>query len=149
MNRIQVQMIDCMVSSDWWRKIMEHFVKINDEFEIRCWKDEKSEIQQALLYGGSLLEDGNEVSIKGNVTHKLRNELLCSPEPTDKDLYNKMTKYFTINITNDLCELCSAHYGTELYIDNISGEDTEFFKKTMLTYWDSFSISIGDPNVRL
>jgi len=141
-------MVDGMISSNWWKKIIKHFVKINDKFEIRCWKDETNEINQAILYG-SLLEDNNEVSIKGNVNHELLNELLCSSEPIDKNLYNKMTRYFTINISNDLCELCSTHYGTELYIDHISDEDKEFFKKIMLPYWDSFSISIGEPDMRL
>ncbi|WP_313527640.1 hypothetical protein [Anaerotignum sp.] len=148
MSFIQVQMVDGFISSDWWKKVIKHFIRVNDKFEIRCWKDETSEINQALSYG-SLLEDDNEVSIKGNVNQELLNELLYSPEPIDKNLYSKMTKYFTINIANDLCELSSEHYGTELYINNVSEEDTEFFKNIMLPYWDSFSISIGDPDVRL
>ena len=148
MSFIQVQMVDGFISSDWWKKVIKHFVRMNDKFEIRCWKDETNEINQASLYG-SLLEDGNEISIKGNVNQELLNELLYSPEPTDKNLYNKMTKYFTVNIANDLCELSSAHYGTELYIDNVSEEDIEVFKSIMLPYWDSFSISIGNPDVRL
>ena len=95
MSQIQVQMIDNTVSSDWWRKLVQHFVKVGDELEIRCWKEETAEIQQASLYGKPVNEM-YEVSIKGIVTTKLLTELLTD-EPADRSIYNKMTKYFTIN----------------------------------------------------
>ena len=34
MKTIQVQMLDHNVGSDWWKKIIQHFVKQGDEFEI-------------------------------------------------------------------------------------------------------------------
>lgn len=146
MYSIQLQMIDGTISSDWWKKLMAHFVRIHDEFEIRCWKEEEAEIRQAASYG-TLHEEHNEVSIQGTVGCALLNELLYAPEPADKDLYNKMTKYFTVNIHNDLCDLSSAHYGTELYISHVSSEDLKFFKNTLLPCWDSFSIGIDDSDL--
>ena len=53
MGHIQIQMIDNSVSSDWWRKLVQHYVKIGDELEIRCWQEETAEIQQASWYGKS------------------------------------------------------------------------------------------------
>lgn len=141
MKRFSVQMIDYSISSDWWNKIINHFIRVGDAFEIRCWKEEISEITRASLYGVAT-DDKNEVSIKGTITNELLRELLTE-EPTDKDIYNKMTKYFTINVKNDLCDISSAHYGTEMYLDIVSDNDVEFFEQVMSQYLEMFSIGIG------
>ena len=44
MGAISLQMIDKKTSSDWWRKVVKHFVNVGDAFEIRCWKEEVDEI---------------------------------------------------------------------------------------------------------
>ena len=140
MGGISLQMIDNRISSDWWRKIVEHFVNVGDAFEIRCWKEELDEIRQASLYGNPT-EDRNEVSVKGVVSAEFLTELL-SDEPSDKSIYNKMTKYFTINVENDKCFFCSAHYGTEMYLEKVSDDDILFFESVVNQYDDCFSVSI-------
>ena len=138
MKQFGVQMIDHSISSQWWKKIMEHFVRVGDAFEIRCWKEEADEIMEASLYG-TATEDGYEVSIKGRVTKTLLEKLLTD-EPSDKNIYNKMTKYFTIRIKNDLCDIWSEHYGTEMVIDIVNDSDIIFFKQVIEQYPESFSI---------
>ena len=140
MGVIGLQMIDKRTSSDWWKKLVEHFIKVGDAFEIRCWKEEVDEIRQASLYGNPT-EDRNEVSVKGVVSEELLTELL-SDEPSDKSIYNKMTKYFTINVENDKCFLCSAHYGTEMYLEKVSDADISFFESAIKQYDDCFSVSV-------
>lgn len=81
MKRFAVQMIDGSISSDWWKTIIEHFANVGDIFEIRCWKEEVSEIVRASLYGVAI-DDKNEVSIKGIVTKELLEELLTD-NPTE------------------------------------------------------------------
>ena len=76
-----------------------------------------------------------------NVSAKLLAELL-SDEPSDKSIYNKMTKYFTINVENERCFLCSAHYGTEMYLERVSDDDILFFESVVNQYDDCFSVSI-------
>ena len=112
MKQFSVQMMDNSVTSQWWKKIMEHFVRVGDTFEIRCWREEVAEIEQASLYG-TTIDSKYEVSIKGVMTNDLLKKLLTE-EPTDKSIYNKMTKYFTIHVGNDLCDIWSEHYGTEM-----------------------------------
>ena len=141
MKQFGVQMIDHSVTSQWWRSIIKHFIRVGDTFEIRCWREETAEIQEASLYG-TAIDDKYEVSIKGSVTKELLEELLTE-EPTDKSIYNKMTKYFTIHVGNDLCDIWSEHYGTEMVIDIISDADIEFFEKVMRQYPESFSIRIS------
>ena len=141
MKQFGVRMIDNSISSQWWKGIMNHFVKIGNVFEIRCWKEEIAEIESVSLYGAAV-DDKYEVSIKGSVTKELLEELLTE-EPTDKSIYNKMTKYFTIHVGNDLCDIWSEHYGTEMVIDIISDVDIEFFEKVMRQYPESFSIRIS------
>lgn len=140
MGVIGLQMIDKRTSADWWRKLVAHFVNVGDTVEIRCWKEELDEIRQASLYGNPM-EDRNEVSIEGVVTAELLAELL-SEEPIDKSIYNKMTKYFTINVENERCFLCSAHYGTEMYLERVSDTDISFFESVINQYDDCFSVRI-------
>lgn len=136
MKRISVQMIDNTISSEWWKTIIRHFLKVGDIFEVRCWKEEAQEALQAKRYGKAAV-DGNEISIKGVLTDALLSELM-EENPTDKEIYNKMTKYFTIHVKNELCDICSAHYGTEMYITIYSHEDILFFEQTMNQYSDDY-----------
>lgn len=140
MKKIWVQMIDNSISKELWNQIISHFIKVGDNFEIRCWREERAEITQASSYGIAT-DDGYEVSVKGVVTKRLLAELQTE-ESTDKSIYNKMTKYFTINVKNDLCDIASEHYGTELYIGAASEKDVEFFKQVISQYPNCFSIEI-------
>lgn len=138
MKQFSVQMIDTSISSHWWKEIIEHFIRVGDIYDIRCWREETAEIEQASLYG-TAVDDKFEVSIKGTVTKELLEKLLTE-EPTDKSIYNKMTKYFTIHVRNDLCDIWSEHYGTEMVINIISDTDIEFFEQVMGQYSKSFRI---------
>lgn len=132
-------MVDRHVSSEWWKEIIGHFVKTCNNVVIRCWKEESAEIACAERYGKA--EDaGNEMSITAVVTDELLAELM-SEERRYEDLYNKMTKYFTINVKNERCDLCSAHYGTEMYITIYADSDVSFFEEVMSKFTeDEFSI---------
>lgn len=141
MREISLQMIDRRIASDWWKKLVKYFVKVDDSLEIRCWKEESAEIQQASSYGNPT-DDNYEVSIKGVVSEQFILELL-SENPTDKSIYNKMTKYFTINAEREGVKFCSAHYGTELYLIGVSDNDIAFFQDVMKEYTEEdFSIAI-------
>ena len=70
-------------------------------------------------------------------------EKLLTEESTDRSMYNKMTKYFTIHVANNLCDIWSEHYGTEMVIDIIADADIEFFEQVMGQYPESLSMGIG------
>ena len=140
MAGISLQMIDKSVSSHWWREVVMPFFRVGDPLEIRCWKEEEEEVRQASKYGPPAAEN-YEVSVKGIVTAEFLEEIL-SDEPTDKSLYNKMTKDFTINVERGPLRFCSAHYGTELYIDGATEKDVSFFHRVMAPYEDDEYFSI-------
>ena len=121
---------------------MRHFARAGDSFEIRCWREEISEIENASWYGVSAA-DSYEVSIKGIVTDGLLKEWLTE-EPTDKTIYNKMTKYFTIHVENDLYNLWSEHYGTEMAIVVTAEKERVFLEQVMGQYPEAFSVGIVD-----
>ncbi len=132
MKAIGVQMIDQRISADWWKAVMKYFAKENDKLQIRCWNEELEEIEEALKYGASHIE-GNETCIDGTVNKGFLAELIHSPEPEDKSIYNKMTKYFTIRVTDGVKIIESAHYGTEMYLE-IASEDANQFYEIMEPY---------------
>lgn len=141
MGMISLQMLDHSISSLWWKELVKHFIQVGDALEIRCWKEEIAEIQQASMYGNPT-EDNYEISIKGVVSEELIAEVL-SENPTDKSIYNKMTKYFTINVEHEQRRFCSAHYGTEMYIIGVTDDDIAFFQRTMEPYSEEdFSVYI-------
>ena len=53
-----------------------------------------------------------------------------------------MTKYFTINVERGDLRFCSAHYGTELYIEGATEEDVSFFQNIMSPYEDDEYFSV-------
>ena len=140
MKQIQMQMTDYSVSSEWWKKLITHFIQTNDEIEIRCWKEEISEIAQASLYG-TPVSDGWEVSIRTIVTRNLLQELQTE-NPTDKSIYNKMTKYCTLRVKNLSYSFVSEHYVTEIYISVHSDYAVDCFTELIQPYADCFSINI-------
>lgn len=85
--KFNIQMVDNTVSSEWWKTIIHHFIKVGDNFEIRCWKEETEEILQVKRYGKAIA-DGNEISIKGAFVDELLLELM-EENPADKEIYNK------------------------------------------------------------
>lgn len=47
------------------------------------------------------------------------------------------------NIEN---KICSTHYGTEIYLDNVSTDDVEVFREIMTPCCESFSILIEEQS---
>ncbi len=141
MGWIYVQMVDGSVQSNWWKELIRHFVSVGNELEIRCWKEEAAEVQQASIYGEPS-EDGYEVSVKGVVTPQLLAELLAE-EPVDKEIYNKMTKYFAVTVRNASCTFSSQHYGTEVYASGASA-NRAFISNVLEPYGNRFSIDAGE-----
>ena len=95
-----------------WRQIMEGNLRESDRFEIHCWAEETECIELALQYGKQKDTDWQYGKIiAGDVTPEFCTFLLGLPKPTDTELYNKMTPFFTISLDNGFW---SEHYGSEL-----------------------------------
>ena len=140
MKTSELQMTDLSVNADWWRRCIQYFVKPGDEFEIRCWKEERDEIKKALSYGKLCpSENDTEASIQGTVSQVMKKELLSAPEPEDKSVYNKMTDFFSICIDD---KLNSQHYGTQLYLFHVSDTEEAAFWEMIRPYQESFSIAV-------
>lgn len=95
-----------------WQIHVFNALKTAKTFEIHCWADETECIDLALQYGKQKDSDWQYGKIiTGDVTPKFCDFLLGLPKPTDTELYNKMTPFFTISLDNGFW---SEHYGTEL-----------------------------------
>lgn len=95
-----------------WITYMSDALKTAKTFEIHCWAEETECIELALQYGKQKDADWRYGKIiAGNVTPEFCAFLLGIPKPTDTELYNKMTPFFTISLDNGFW---SEHYGTEL-----------------------------------
>ena len=95
-----------------WMTYMSDALKTAKTFEIHCWAEETECIELALQYGKQKDTDWRYWNIiAGDVTPEFCTFLLGLPKPTDTELYNKMTPFFTISLDNGFW---SEHYGTEL-----------------------------------
>lgn len=137
MAKFTVETIYTQVDARWWQRIMKRFVQPGDSFEIRCWQEEENEISAVMPYG-RCEKDNMEVSVKGVMTRELLEDILVEPVD-DKAVYNKMTKFFTVNVKNQKAEISSCHYGTQMYIDVFREEDINFLKAIVDKYPDSLS----------
>ena len=95
-----------------WQTYMSTALKTARAFEIHCWAEETECIELVLHYGKQKDTDWRYGKIvAGDVTPEFCTFLLGLPKPTDTELYNKMTPFFTISLDNGFW---SEHYGTEL-----------------------------------
>ena len=108
------------VDKRWWNDLVKACAVVGDTFEIHCWSDETAEIMAALRYGQKVKTSwsGGTV-IRGRITREFLSFLTESKKPTDTEIYNKMTPFFTINFGN---KLHSEHYGTEIIISKVIRE---------------------------
>lgn len=92
---------------------MEPALADSKTFEIHCWAEETEWIALALNHGTEKPSDWRYGTIaEGAVTPEFITMLLTLSKPAHRELYNKMTRFFSIFLDNG-CE--SAHYGTELH----------------------------------
>lgn len=99
-------------NKDWQAFIKQRLAKAV-RFEIHCWKEENRRISLAEKYG-QRADTGWDwgVVIQGEVTADFAVMLLSQPQPDDRQIYNKMTPFFTIRFDSGYE---SGHWGTENY----------------------------------
>ncbi len=95
-----------------WLTYMSEALETATTFEIHCWNEEPEWIDFALRYGKLKDDDWRYGKIiVGEVTPEFVKMLMEQPKPSDIEIYNKMTPFFTIALDNGFW---SSHYGTEL-----------------------------------
>lgn len=133
---ITIQIIEKGHGNQWWKELFSLYLKEGEPFEIHCWKNEKEEITSARKYGS--LEKTNweygEV-LKGILTAEFIHELL-EWKCTKDNVYEKLTPYFTLQVTGAYSE----HYGTEIYLEKIP-EDRETFQQILDSVVSFVSVS--------
>lgn len=127
-----IQLISRIDNNRWWKDLFIHYASMGETFEIRCWDEEIESINLISKFGTvEKSKTTKEIIITGYITNEFIDLIVKEEMPKDQNIYNKMTRFFTINIDKSFS---SAHYGTEIYID----EDEEF-AKTILDkvkeYW--------------
>lgn len=97
-----------------WLELIRERIKTAKSFEIHCWNEETEWIELALKYGALKENDWQYGKIiTGSVTLEFIDMLLNMPKPTDREIYNKMTPFFSVFLDDNFQ---SCHYGTELYL---------------------------------
>lgn len=125
----------------WWNELVRACAVIGDPFEIHCWYDERAEISQALRYGQLAKSNWHGgMVIKGRITRDFLSFLTDAGKPSDTEIYNKMTPFFTIQFGN---RLYSEHYGTEMSISKRVRENQASIER-ILTQMESFGTVYRD-----
>ncbi len=120
-----IQLISRIDNNKWWKELFLHYASKGESFEIRCWDEETESIDLLRKFGRvEKSQTTKEIIITGYITNQFIDLIIKEEMPKDQSIYNKMTQFFTINIDKSFE---SAHYGTEIYID----EDEEYAKKIL------------------
>lgn len=120
-----IQLISRIEDNKWWKDLFIHYASKGESFEIRCWDEELESIKLISKFGTvEKSQKTKEVIISGYITNEFIDLIVKEEMPKDQNIYNKMTQFFTINIDK---AFSSAHYGTEIYID----EDEEYAKRIL------------------
>ena len=120
-----IQLISRLDNNKWWKDLFIHYANKGKTFEIRCLDEEIESIELISKFGiAQKSKTTKEIIITGDITNKFIDLIVKEEMPEDQNIYNKMTQFFTINIDKSYT---SAHYGTEIYID----EDEDFAKKIL------------------
>lgn len=107
-----IEIDETSTTNEEWKRIVFAKLKNAAHFEIHCWNEEQEKIQMALKFG-RLKENAWSYGkvVTGSITKKFVAFLLSCPKPTDTEIYNKMTPFFSIFFDNGFS---SEHYGTQL-----------------------------------
>ncbi len=111
---IVIEFDHSVTNCSYWKSLLSEFAANGLPFEIHCWSDETETAALALQYGQyktNSCSDG--IVISGIITPQFRQMLMDLPKPTDTEIYNKQTPFFSIFLGNSFS---SEHYGTENYI---------------------------------
>lgn len=111
-------LIDTTVEDNtWWKDLIQACAVLGDVFEIHCWSDESDAAKLALRYGRKVTSTWRDGTvILGTITKEFLSYLTRMPKPSDTEIYNKMTPFFTIRLGG---RLYSEHYGTEVIISKV------------------------------
>ncbi len=95
-----------------WLTYITEALKTATTFEIHCWNEEMEWIDFALHYGKLKNADWRYGKIiVGEITPEFIKMIVELPKPSDTEIYNKMTPFFTVALDNGFS---SSHYGTEI-----------------------------------
>ncbi|MBM7663521.1 hypothetical protein JOC85_004399 [Bacillus mesophilus] len=112
---------------NYWIALIKHYVTKSDTIEIQCWNEETEiidEINSLFIDEFEMVKEENLTIFKGAISSSLLEYL------SNKSVSNKgELKWFTINLEKLMSPVFhSGHWGTELFIPNITKEDTAFIK---------------------
>ncbi len=127
----------------WWDNLVRACAIVGDTFEIHCWSDEGAEAMAALRFGHRVRTSwsGGTV-IQGRITKDFLAFLTEAKKPTDTEIYNKMTPFFTIMFGN---QFQSAHYGTEVIVPKVVREKQPVIDRVLDQLTD---IAVVHRNIR-
>lgn len=124
-SQIGIQLVDNSLKDNYyWKKLISKFAVVGLRFEIHCWNEETEEIKAALEFGKKKFTDWElGTTIEGVINDAFIRMLHNTTKPSDTDICNKMTPFFSIFIENTFS---SEHYGTELHILSVPINDIDF-----------------------
>lgn len=123
-SQIGIQMLgNSLQDNYYWKELISIFVVVGLKFEIHCWNEETEEIKEALKFGKEKSTDWEfGAIIEGIIDEKFIEMIHNTVKPSDTEIYNKMTPFFSIFLENGFS---SEHYGTEFHILSVP-IDTNF-----------------------
>ncbi|RLQ92733.1 hypothetical protein [Planomicrobium sp. Y74] len=113
----------------FWSPLIEYFLSGMDAFEIHCWEDEQTVVDEIIheLSSVESRKEGKVLIVKGELTEIVKDFLLTNPLNAAGQL-----KWFSVFLYRKGTVLFSSeHYGTEFTGSGLNVAQKEFFIRTL------------------
>lgn len=108
----------------YWSQIVKCFLRKADSFEIHCWNEETTtieEIKSHFYLETDIIQEENLTIFHGENTTAFAHYILNKAEAL---------KWFTVNLMKgQTIVFHSGHWGTEIFVPNVTEQEISFIKR--------------------
>lgn len=130
------------VNPNWWLEIIEIFLKPGLKFKASFEKEQNNILELLTAYGNDfkISDEKNPIRVEG-ITNK---EMIRDFKASYKVKNSEDIDYYSPFISFEIGEnYCSAHYGREVYLTNLSEVELGDVLKVLNPLRESFKIDIS------
>lgn len=130
------------VNPNWWLDILEIFLKPGLRFKASFEKEQNNILELLTAYGNDLKisDEKNLIYLKGIINTEMIRDFKASYKVKNSEDIDYYSPFISFEIGENYC---SAHYGREVYLTNLSEVELGEVLKVINPLRESFKIDIS------
>lgn len=145
MTNLDIFLIDyevVKVNPNWWLEIIEIFLKPVLKFKASFEKEQNNNLELLTAYRNDLKisDEKNLIRVEGIINKEIIRDFKASYKVKNSDDIDYYSPFISFEIGENYC---SAHYGREVYLTNLSEVELGDVLKVLNPLRESFKIDIS------